>query len=1041
MKILKLRMNNINSLKGYNEIDFLEITKASSIFAIVGDTGAGKSTILDAICAGLYAKTPRLKNASELMSKHTFDCSVEVEFKTNNKIYVSYYGIKKGKKDSKKTKPAHMQLHEKNQNKYIFITSGVSIVPKKIEEISGLDFEKFCKSVLLAQGSFDKFLKSNNNEKTVLLENITGAGVYKQISILVHNEFTEKKSQIQSMKSKFDDIKILTQEELAALEIQRNNILLTNSSMQARLEEINVYKNNKKEFEKAIKEVDSYTLQLNNLKIKESENLEKFTKLHLHTKAKNLQPLYVEYNNLFIRLKQNSDSIEQNSKNITCAKEKLQEKEALYNRCSSQLTEFTKKHNKTIEKIKTARSLNVDIAKFDENINLSLKEIDGLKLQITDLNNKIIKNNENIFKGKNLDLQVRFLKKKIDKLMSEQSKLTLDLEKICTKFSQNSLDEGLLLENTLIEKIKSIDKFNENVEKIGYFQQNLKIYESQLTNINDRLQNLQSLLESAQKQKQSELLISKYEEDRKLLKPGCECFLCGSKIHPFIKCININPDLTKMKIDGYHLEINNTHISKNEILEKIVLLKSNISNLNAENNSFCCMASKDELIKQLSDVCAENKVLSNLKTQIQTIQNNLDNNQKIIQKNQDCLANLLQNIGNNLEINRLIDGYRHQIYSKQQQILILEDKLRVYNQELYHKFQILDSLNIDYKNLDRLENQTVSDLENLKKQNIKLESDISNLHTQIKLYLDLDHDLKQTTVYLQEQFNLAKTKYLNNLSNNQFNSTDEFLNSLLNEHDFQEISNDCNEILEAIKKTNTLLEESKSRLIFIEEKIENIDFDSLEQEYLQILDDKDKNMIQLGEIQNTINLNNQNNIQSKLVYSQLIQKEKEFENISLLNDLIGSYDGNKFSQIAQNITLDFLINIANNYLKMLSNRYKLQRGDKLNLNVLDLFQAGAIRSVNTLSGGESFIVSLSLALGLSSLASKNFKIDSLFLDEGFGTLDENSLEMALNALDKLQQNGKNIGIISHVSILQKRIPVQIRVIKGVGGNSKIDIVV
>jgi exonuclease SbcC len=123
----------------------------------------------------------------------------------------------------------------------------------------------------------------------------------------------------------------------------------------------------------------------------------------------------------------------------------------------------------------------------------------------------------------------------------------------------------------------------------------------------------------------------------------------------------------------------------------------------------------------------------------------------------------------------------------------------------------------------------------------------------------------------------------------------------------------------------------------------------------------------------------------------------------------------------------------------MTDRYLLLRDatQPLELNVIDNYQAGEIRSTKNLSGGESFIVSLSLALGLSHMASKNVRVDSLFLAEGFGTLDEEALETALETLSSLHQDGKMIGVISHVSALKKRISTQIQVTPNAGGRSQI----
>lgn len=134
-----------------------------------------------------------------------------------------------------------------------------------------------------------------------------------------------------------------------------------------------------------------------------------------------------------------------------------------------------------------------------------------------------------------------------------------------------------------------------------------------------------------------------------------------------------------------------------------------------------------------------------------------------------------------------------------------------------------------------------------------------------------------------------------------------------------------------------------------------------------------------------------------------------------------------------------MVSHANRQLEKMTDRYLLVRDDEqpLELNVVDNYQAGEIRSTRNLSGGESFIVSLTLALGLSKMASRKVRVDSLFLDEGFGTLDNEALETALETLSELQQDGKLIGIISHVSALKERISTQINIAPTSGGKSTI----
>jgi exonuclease SbcC len=193
---------------------------------------------------------------------------------------------------------------------------------------------------------------------------------------------------------------------------------------------------------------------------------------------------------------------------------------------------------------------------------------------------------------------------------------------------------------------------------------------------------------------------------------------------------------------------------------------------------------------------------------------------------------------------------------------------------------------------------------------------------------------------------------------------------------------------------------------------------------------------QIGETQQTLGSINEKQQQYQQQKERAAQRQKELGEQrqrqlrwAKLHQLIGSADGRKYREFAQTITFKRLIAQSNLQLQSLSDRYLLiaHETEPLELDVLDLYQAGDIRSTRNLSGGESFLVSLALALGLSSMASRRVPVDSLFLDEGFGTLDEETLDMALSALGELRQQGKLIGVISHVQALKDRMALQIKV--------------
>ena len=164
------------------------------------------------------------------------------------------------------------------------------------------------------------------------------------------------------------------------------------------------------------------------------------------------------------------------------------------------------------------------------------------------------------------------------------------------------------------------------------------------------------------------------------------------------------------------------------------------------------------------------------------------------------------------------------------------------------------------------------------------------------------------------------------------------------------------------------------------------------------------------------------------------------ENWSKLNEIIGSADGKKFRQIAQEYTLDVLLGYANIHLQALTNRYRIERiPTSLGLQVVDQDMGDEVRTVYSLSGGESFLVSLALALGLASLSSNRMKVESLFIDEGFGSLDPTTLNIAMDALERLHNQGRKVGVISHVQEMTERIAVQIKVSKQQSGKSIVEV--
>lgn len=249
------------------------------------------------------------------------------------------------------------------------------------------------------------------------------------------------------------------------------------------------------------------------------------------------------------------------------------------------------------------------------------------------------------------------------------------------------------------------------------------------------------------------------------------------------------------------------------------------------------------------------------------------------------------------------------------------------------------------------------------------------------------------------------------------------------------------ELAQAFVRAEGLLHQRKSdRDICLQRRVVEDPLESLRAK-LEVVESTikqiEKRIIEIGLLQKT----DDENRKVRGSYASEIEKQEGVVNdLARLNELIGASDGKKFKLLAQEYTLDLLLGYANVHLKKLSQRYVLQRiAGTLGLQVVDRDMGDEIRPIFSVSGGESFLISLALALGLASLSSNKMNVESLFIDEGFGTLDPLTLSIAMDALERLQSEGRKVGVISHVQEMTERIPVQIKVSKLQHGRSSIKV--
>ncbi len=318
------------------------------------------------------------------------------------------------------------------------------------------------------------------------------------------------------------------------------------------------------------------------------------------------------------------------------------------------------------------------------------------------------------------------------------------------------------------------------------------------------------------------------------------------------------------------------------------------------------------------------------------------------------------------------------------------------------------------------------------------QAQLNTLTGQHKSLTEQQYSTELRSKQAKEQFNSA-------LADGPFATENQWQQALLDETESQRLQMIQQQLQQQRQQAATLLSQAETRLAAHQQNRPATDISDLStlSASLTALTQRLRELAEeQGQLRQQLNHDDRQRQQQQSLLAQIAENQQQLDDWGYLNELIGSSQGDKFRRFAQGLTLDHLVWLANQQLNRLHGRYCLERKSQeaLELQVVDTWQADVRRDTRTLSGGESFLVSLALALALSDLVSHKTRIESLFLDEGFGTLDAQTLDSALDALDALNASGKTIGVISHVEAMKERIPVQIRVRKVNGlGFSRLDL--
>lgn len=1035
MRINKIEIENLNSLKGYWCIDLThpDYQKNHDLFVICGETGAGKTTILDAITLALYGRTPRQNsfgNTNEVMTRHTAKCMARVTYTCKNGTYESEFTQNKAREklDGNLVSASCRikNLDTREEMGHLAIAS----LAQNTAEIIHLDYTQFCRSIMLAQGEFDTFIMGDERARAAILAKLNGTEHYKEIGIRVCTKAARVRRDLENLKKEMDNVQVLTGEEITNL--------------------IEEKKQREKENKKIKEDEDK-----NNVALSWLENLEKKSK-DVET-AETLRAKAEEEINQF---KEKETIISKAEKALNCEKD--------YSLLSGLKQENEKSEQSLSELQKQLEECNGNIIKVQEEEEKAKKSYDELKNQedtlrklwkeVSDIDSKLepIKESyEKSLKNKNEAEKVYLEGKEADSNAEiEITKIQNTITELSDYVNEHDIDKNLKeIVPVLIQKKEIVESYNEKLQKskkeLNENQETLKLFENNRTKIDEELTELQNTL----KNYVSTEFLAVSSILRTSLEKGKACPVCGSFEHPACNEMdNYNSSgknqdseektgIITQNITDFSKKIDAKKTELEQIASKIAATKEKVlgavkekeeceKDLQAELDQIKKLTEKWEAYIKLPEK-AQSESDENLQSIIKVLTDlysTYESKSKTLTENQ---ANLKIEENKKTAIN--LEKLKSDFDKAEKEYKIEKEKydsLKNQRTELFGEKDVGKEEELFINQLSEFEQLYNKSLEEKNKYNIEksgYESSINQLGKQIK----------ERSKALEN----AKKKFAEVLVKNGLVDENDFVSSRLESDQLELLKNEKRALDEADKETRLNLKKAKADFDELEnQKLTDKTKEVIIEENKRFESTKNENSERVGAINNQFEADEKNRkrlegLEEK--YKQLYEEDALWQE---MRSFIGIKSGEDFEVFVEALAFKYLLKKANKYVSAISGRYTLvQKEGSVDFLIHDVNYPDSKedRPITNMSGGEKFIISLSLALGIAELASMNVSVDSLFLDEGFGTLSGEPLIEAVNALKTLQSSGKMLGIITHVEGVIREFDQRIEAVKKSGGVSEL----
>ena len=974
MRLLAVRLQNLNSLSGEHVVRFDEAPlSAAGVFLITGPTGAGKSTLLDAMTLALYGRAARYGNekADEMMSRHTMECFAEVDFETGGRRLRATWRL--GKTKSGNLKPVQRTLADADTLQ-ILADKGRE-VDAMIESFTGLDAQRFLRSVLLAQGQFAAFLKAKPNERAELLEKITGTEIYRDLSILAHETHRQKDEHARQLKAALGAVTVLDDEARAQLEADLatakqaiTRLLAENQTAAHQLAEHKQWQQWQREQTSAQQDIAKLTDTLAQLAKQQTDA---------------------------------TTALTQSQATLAQARDARTQREPIWN----EATKLTAQSEQYEAQLNESRSV---FAQWQKDQKAAQAACDKASLDLTQ------------HREASAALEAWLNEHAADALLAD----ALPAQRMAVRewreaFQQLEAARRVQTEAEAIQQTiaKSEAAAKELTVTLQTSREKLTALRADTERTTQACEQQRRIVEQAQQ-------AASFDEHRHDLKPGEPCPLCGATEHPFASGeISFTSQLQTARKLMATLEQQREKLAREVTAnEKDIAIRD--ERLKGENTK---LADAKKALQKLAipDFAALQSTESAARSHAHAIGLSMPGRERATDRRSNVESAEVS--GDDARHNTRDacappedwhpDQAQAAVDACEKRAAEFAKKQTEATQQQARHQQLEAALRLATQDLEAKTHR----INELKAEGIALKSKADALKTTIGTLLG-DRALIQDREWHEQQVTAAEKA----AREQQARAHELEKQTAIAKTKRDQLTERVNELAQQLGQREPItsamiaeLEQAARRLS--EELAEQQKSGGIYEERLRS-DDAARHRRETGS-------------------EELKAAEAESLRWGRLRELIGSADGAKFSRFAQSLTLRQLIGLANEHLQVLAERYRLMAapGDELDLRIVDLYQANADRPMESLSGGESFLASLALALGLSELASRHHPIDSLFIDEGFGTLDSETLEIALSALENLRSRGKTIGLISHVDLLKERLTTQVRVIRGSGGTSRIEV--